>query len=53
MRTRIALQARPAALEVLVSTGAARTSVEDLLRGDGFEVVVREEGDEWRVIAAR
>jgi TusA-related sulfurtransferase len=53
LRTRIALRGRPAALEVLVSTGAARTNVEELLLDEGYEVTIREEGDDWRVTASR
>jgi TusA-related sulfurtransferase len=53
MRTRIALKGRPAALDVLVSDGAARSSVEDLLRDDGYAVAVAEDGDGWRVSGDR
>jgi TusA-related sulfurtransferase len=53
MRTRIALRGRPAAVEVLVSTGAARTNVEELLLDDGYDVAAREEGDGWRIAGTR
>lgn len=53
MRTRTALARRPAALTVLVSTGAARSSVVDLLRDEGFGVAVDDLGDAYRVVARR
>jgi hypothetical protein len=53
MRTRAALAGAPAALAVLVSTGAARSSVVELLREEGFRVDVEDAGEAYRVVARR
>jgi TusA-related sulfurtransferase len=52
-RTLAALAGAPAALAVLVSTGAARSSVVDLLREEGFRVEVEDVGEAYRVLATR
>jgi TusA-related sulfurtransferase len=53
VRTLSALAGRPEELSVLVSTGAARSSVVDLLRDEGFAVRVDDAGDAYRVLARR
>jgi TusA-related sulfurtransferase len=53
METKKALAAAPAQLSVLVSSGTARAHVTSLLRDEGFEVSVDEEGDGYRIEARR
>jgi TusA-related sulfurtransferase len=53
METKKALSAAPARLSVLVSSGTARAHVTSLLRDEGFEVSVQEDGDAYRIEAQR
>jgi tRNA 2-thiouridine synthesizing protein A len=53
METKKALGSAPAALTVLVSSGTARAHVTSLLRDEGFQVEVAENGDAYRIEARR
>jgi tRNA 2-thiouridine synthesizing protein A len=53
MRTKKALEARPAALTVLVTSGTAKANVAALLEDEGFAVRIAERDGEWRIEARR